>query len=218
MPGVSDILRAGAAPDRARALCVLVHGRGQSPEEMRAHVLARLTAPDVALVLPRAGGATWYNARAVDPLTDTTRTELAASRDGLAQVVADLRAQATGRPLVLAGFSQGACLALELAFAGGSPDALVALTGCRVGVPGDDRPARLAPGLPVYLSAGSDDPWIPLAAFAQAAADLGAAGAALRADVFPGRPHEVSAAETAMLDAVLADLAAGNPPRFEAPR
>lgn len=219
MPGVADILSLGMAPDRAKALCVFVHGRGQSPEEMEAAVIRRLSAPDVAYALPRAEGQSWYAARAVDPLTRETNAELAASLDGLAKVITDLRAQAPGVPLVLAGFSQGACLSLELACSGRDcPDAVVAFTGCRVGVPGDTRPLRLTPGLPVYLSAGDADPWIPVHACAEAAAELGKAGARLRCDVFPGRPHEISDAEIAMLETVLADLATGRPPTMEAPR
>ncbi len=219
MPGVADILTLGVAPDQAKVLCIFVHGRGQSPEAMEAAVLRRLSVPDVAFALPRAEGQSWYAARAVDPLTRETNAELAASLDGLAQVMHDLRAQAPGVPLLLAGFSQGACLSLELACSGRAcPDAVAAFTGCRVGVPGDTRPLRLTPGLPVYLSAGDADPWIPVHAFAEAATDLGRAGARLRCDVFPGRPHEVSNAEFAMLETVLTDLATGRPPTMEAPR
>jgi phospholipase/carboxylesterase len=217
MPGVADILFAGADRAKAKVLCIFVHGRGQTPEEMEAAVIRHLSAPDVAFALPGAEGKSWYAARAVDPLTDATRAELALSLDGLARAVTDLRAP--GVPLVLAGFSQGACLSLEFAFTGRAAlDAVVAFTGCRVGTVTDNRPAALSPGLPVYLSAGSADPWIPLAAFAETAAALGLAEAALRCDMFPNRPHEVSDAEIALLDSVLADLAAGRPPRMEAPR
>jgi phospholipase/carboxylesterase len=119
----------------------------------------------------------------------------------------------------LAGFSQGACLSLEHAFSGkAAPDAVVAFTGCRVGLAGDARPTALPRNLPVYLSAGDADPWIPVAAFAEAMSELGQGGARLRADVFPARAHEVSRAEIAMLDAILADLAAGRIPTMEAPR
>lgn len=219
MPGVADILSLGVAPDQAKVLCIFVHGRGQSPEEMEAAVIRRLSAPDVAYALPRADGKSWYAARAVDPLTRETIAELAASLDGLAQVIHDLRARAPGKPLVLAGFSQGACLSLELACSGrASPEAVVAFTGCRVGVPGDTRPLRLSPGLPVYLTAGDADPWIPVHAFAEAATELGRAGAALRCDVFPGRAHEVSDAESAMLETVLTDLATGRSPAMGAAR
>lgn len=215
MPGIVDIQRLGATADRARVLCILVHGRNQSPEAMEAAVVRHLSTPDVAFALPRAGDKCWYRALAVDPLAEETKVELAASLGDLAALVRSMRADAPGKPVVLAGFSQGACLSLEHAFTGSdAPDAVVALTGCRVGVAGDDRPSQVRPGLPVYLSAGQDDPWIPLPAFAQAAVELGTAGAALRLDVFPGRPHEVSAPEIAMLDAVLSDLAAGCAPSF----
>jgi phospholipase/carboxylesterase len=186
---------------------------------MKAAVVRHLSTPDVAFALPLAGDNRWYRPLAIDPLTTETRAELGASLADLAQLVQALRAEAPGRPLALAGFSQGACLSLEHAFTGkAAPDAVVAFTGCRVGATLDARPSALPAGLPVYLTGGSNDPWIPVSAFAEAAAELGRGEAALRMDVFPGRPHEVSAPEIAMLDAVLTDLAAGRAPRFEVPR
>ena len=202
-----DVVTSGVALDRARVVCVFVHGRGQSPEVMQQDVLRHLATPGVAYVLPRAPGGSWYAARAVDALTDQSRAELGRSLLGLAGVMDRV---GTGLPLLLAGFSQGACLALEYGFAHGPwPGGLAALTGCRVGQDHDARPARDLGALPVYLSGGDADPWIPVAAFAGAVAALGAAHARLRADVFPGRAHEVSATEIAVLDGMLADLAAG---------
>ncbi|MTE01967.1 phospholipase [Paracoccus sp. YIM 132242] len=219
MTAVLDVLRCGADLPVARALCVLVHGRGQSPEEMQSHVLARLEAPGVAFLLPRAPGASWYAARAVDPLTPDTRAALADGLAGLHRLIGDARAAAPGLPLLLAGFSQGACLSLEYALAGrAAPDALAALTGCRVGVAGDARPENLGAGLPVYLTGSDADPWIPVEAFAEAALVLGRSRAALRTDLFPARAHEVSDAEIAMLAAMLDDMAAGRPPRMAAAR
>ncbi|CAN0589864.1 unnamed protein product, partial [Ectocarpus sp. 12 AP-2014] len=98
-----------------RAVCVLVHGRGQSPEEMQSHILARLDAPDVAFVLPRAAEGAWYAARAVDPLTDSTRTALGAALDQLDADMTMARDAHPDLPLLLAGFSQGACLSIEYA-------------------------------------------------------------------------------------------------------
>ena len=203
-------LLAGVAPDKAQVLCVFVHGRGQSPEAMEEAVIRRLSTPGVACLLPRAATGSWYGARAVDPLNAETRGELAASLAELARDITALRTRAAHLPLLLAGFSQGACLALEHAFAAGPwSGALAAFTGCRVGQVQDTRPAADLTGLPVYLSGGDADPWIPVSAFAEAAAALGHAHARLRADIFPDRPHEVSAAEIAILDGMLADLAAG---------
>lgn len=205
MAGIVDRVELGVPAAAAKVTCIFVHGRGQSPEEMEAAVIRRLTCPDVRYLLPRAGDAVWYRARAVDPLTVETREELGQSARDLAALVGGVQG-----PVVLAGFSQGACLSLEAVFTGEVvPGAVVAFTGCRVGTVGCCRPAKLGRGLPVYLSGGDADPWIPVTAFAEAVGELGAAGAALRADVFPGRGHEVSIAEVAVLDGVLADLAAG---------
>ena len=63
-------------------------------------------------------------------------------------------------------------------------------------------------GMPVILTGADADPWIPLAAFVEAVGDLGRAGARLRAELFPGRSHEVSRPEGRMLADLLSDLAA----------
>jgi phospholipase/carboxylesterase len=212
-------LRVGCRGQDVKAICVFVHGRGQSPEEMRSDVLARLSAPAVAFVLPRAPQGAWWDARAVDPLTPVARAQLSAALDHLAAAMTAARAELPGRPLLLAGFSQGACLSIEYLCAGlPPPEALAAFTGCRVGVPADSRSEAVPAGAPVYLSGSDADPWIPVSAFADAAQSLGRKGARLRADLFPGRSHEVSNAEVAMLGAILGDLSAGRAPRMEAAR
>jgi phospholipase/carboxylesterase len=192
----------------AAVVCVLSHGRGQSPEVMEEHILSRLPAKGVAFVLPRAASGSWYDARAIDPLTDVTRLQLTSSlghlRDAAAMAPSNV-------PVIMAGFSQGACLSLEYALGFGPwRGALVSFTGCRVGVQQDQRPRHDLAGLPVYLSGADKDPWIPLPAFASAVLELGAAGARLRTDVFPGRAHEVSATEIAVLELALRHVVSGS--------
>jgi phospholipase/carboxylesterase len=203
----------GAAPAEARAVCVFAHGRGWTPERTVAEILGRLDAPGVAFVLPRAPGDSWYAARAVEALTAATRADLNAALDLLAAAMADAAAAAPGRPLVLAGFSQGACLSLEwLMRRDPLPDAVVAFTGCRLGTPACVRPVRALAGLPVYLSGSDADPFIPPASFAQAVEALAGAGAALRADSLPGRAHAVSDRELGVMAAMLAGLSVGREP------
>ncbi|CDX10980.1 hypothetical protein MPLB_100048 [Mesorhizobium sp. ORS 3324] len=130
----SGPLRLGPKGAQAKAICVFVHGRGQSPEEMQSHVLSRFSAPAVAFILPRAPFGVWWQARAVDPLTPVARAHLSDALDHLAAAVVAARAELPGLPLLLAGFSQGACLSIEYLCAGlPPPDALAAFTGCRVG-------------------------------------------------------------------------------------
>lgn len=201
------------------ALCVLVHGRGQSPEEMESHILARLGAPGVAFALPRAPRGAWYDAKAVEPLSAETRQQLSEALDLLGAEMAALRADYPGLPLLLAGFSQGACLSIEYVCRGeGAPEGLVALTGCRVGTVHCERPQAGPRGLGVYISGSDADPWIPLAAMSEAVHALGQQGMRLRADVFPGRDHAASDAEIAMLESVLADMADGRALHLSAAR
>ena len=212
-------LRRGASGSAVKALCVFVHGRGQSPEEMESHVLARLSTSDVAFALPRAPRGAWYDAKAVDPITPETRSQLTEALQIVGSDIAALRAEYGGLPLLLGGFSQGACLSLEYVCAGShNPDALMAFTGCRVGTVNCDRPRAARPELPVYLSGSDADPWIPVTATAEAFLELGRQRVQLRTDLFPGRGHEVSDAEIGMLDGVLADMARQQPPRFSAAR
>lgn len=219
MSSGSGPLRLGPRAPEAKAICVFVHGRGQSPEVMQSHVLARLSAPAVAFVLPRASSGAWWDARAIDPLTPVTRAQLSASLDHLASAVAAARGELPGLPLLLAGFSQGACLAIEYLCADlPSPEAVVAFTGCRVGVEADGRAEVVPAGVPVYLTGADADPWIPVPAFGDAAQSLGRNGTRLRADLFPGRGHEVSDPEIAVLETMLADMVAGQSPRMEAAR
>ncbi len=214
MTGSALPLRRGETLAEAAALCVLVHGRGQSPETMELAIVQHLTTPGVAFVVPRAPSGAWYAARAIDPLTETSRRQLADSLDALATDIGDaFGAARPGTPLLLAGFSQGACLALEYALTLGPwHGALACLTGCRVGVASDDRPLADLAGLPVYLTGSDADSWIPVPAWAEAAAALGKARARLRAELFPGRTHEPSRPEIAVLDTMLSSLAAGKAP------
>jgi len=205
MTANSAALFRGEALKSAQVICVLTHGRGQSPEAMDEQILRRVKAPQTAFVLPRAATGSWYDAKAVDPLSETTVTQLHASLAQLRGIVAEFP-KAT--PVVMAGFSQGACLSIEYALRfGGWNGALVAFTGCRVGQAQDNLPRSSLTDLPAYISGSDADPWIPLSAFTQAVQELGAAEARVRADVFPKRGHEVSQAEIAMLEKALQSLA-----------
>ncbi|MFL0691942.1 MAG: alpha/beta hydrolase [Agrobacterium tumefaciens] len=207
-------LSAGVPAAEADVLCLFIHGRTQSPEDMIEQVVGRLVVPGVAYCLPRATGNSWYAARATDALTDPTRKELTASLDYISGLAGALR-QAGGaeKPLLIGGFSQGACLSLEYAMAFGPWNgAMVNLTGCRVGQPLDDRPTHDLDGMPVYLTGSDQDPWIPVSAFAEASEALGRARARLRCELFPGRTHQASDMEVKALEAMLRDLAEGSRP------
>lgn len=191
--------------DPVRLACVLVHGRGQTPADLAPLVDAALAA-GARVVMPVAAGKSWYAARAVDPLTAETEAQLRAALDQLQAAV--LTAHAPERPFILAGFSQGACLVAEYLLQRGGADAACILTGARVGGPDAVTPVRALRGVPVYLSGADADPWIPRSAFQALAVDLQAAGARLRSDHLPARPHVISVPEVAAFSQMAEALAA----------
>ena len=203
-----NALHLGPSIVDAKVVCIFIHGRGQSPEAMHDHVISRLKSSDVAYLLPRAPKGSWYDAKAVDPLTPKTRQQLA---DALGQIETVVKFCPKSTPLLIGGFSQGACLALEYAMKNGVWNgAMVNFTGCRVGSASDERPSASLLNMPVYLTGSNVDPWIPIKAWAEAAEDLNTSGARLRSETFPGRAHEVSDAEVRMLNQMLHALASGS--------
>ena len=124
---MAETLTSGASTQTARAVCVFLHGRGQSAAQMQEEVIARLDAPDVHFVLPQAPAPAWYDAKAVDPMTEATAVQLDAALSLMKADIASATAAAPGRPLVIAGFSQGACLSTEYLLRGGKADAAVLL-------------------------------------------------------------------------------------------
>jgi phospholipase/carboxylesterase len=208
MSAGASLMQTGKSLEKAAAVCVVVHGRGQSPAMMQEHIVSRLKASNICFLLPAAPSGSWYDARAIEALSDKTRQQMQQSLEIVGEVMA--QAKSSGKPVMLIGFSQGACLSMEYAFAnGGWNGALACLTGCRVGDVRDSRPRAGLNGMQVYLTGSDADPWVPITGFAVAAGDFGVAGARLRCDVFPGRQHEVSDAEIKMLDGILAEQVKG---------
>jgi phospholipase/carboxylesterase len=205
-----NALLIGATPQDASVLCVVVHGRTQSPEIMKDWIVDRLGIEDVAFALPRAAGNSWYNAKAVDPLNETTRAQLDDSLAYLGSTIDHLKKDAgSEKPLLLVGFSQGACLSMEYAFSRGRwHGALACLTGCRVGTQTDNLPLADLASLPVYLTGSDNDPWIPVSAFAEASHAFGRARARLKTELFPGRDHSISDAEIGELKLIVSRLQA----------
>jgi phospholipase/carboxylesterase len=203
----------GATPQDAKAVCVVVHGRGQTQDDMMRLIVGRVVVADVRYVLPKSEGPGWYAARAVDPLTSETLAEMNRGLDQIAAVIDAERKRNPSLPLLLCGFSQGACMAVEfLMQARAKVEAAALLTGCRVGGVEDDLPQTALDALPIYASCGDQDPWIPQSAYHRMLGDLTACGARIRTDMLPGRPHDVVRSEIAMLSGILNALANGAVP------
>jgi predicted esterase len=190
------IIRAGAPLPDARAVMILLHGRGGSAEDIIA--FGEAIAPSGwAFLAPQAAQHTWYP---YSFLASRAQNE-PWLRSALAKVQETVSAALDqGTPLskvVIAGFSQGACLATEfVARNPGRYGALMAFTGGLIGPL--EEPIQLngdLAGTTVLLSAGDPDPHVPWRRVEQTAELLRDIGGNVTLERHPGKMHSVSPAE-----------------------
>ncbi len=204
-------LFAGAPLDRADHAIVLVHGRGGTPESMLPLLKAAgaLDAHTTAAVIaPRAADLSWYPDRFLAPVerNEPWLTSALESVDAAVQ-----RAIATGiarERIMLTGFSQGACLALE--YAARHParyGGVAALAGALIGAEPRGQPLDGAlAGIPVLLACGDADAHIPEARVRSAAAAFATAGAVVDMRIYPDLGHTVVEDQLDALRAMLAQV------------
>ena len=187
------VLRRGPSIEDARAVCVLLHGRGRSPEDVLG-LAERLGDPEVCFVAPAAAGNSWWPGSFLAPFAENEPWLSSA----LGAVDALLRS--LGVPLsrvVLGGFSQGACLASEYALRHpGRYGGLLLYTGGFCG-PRGTVPPRLGSfeETPVYMGTSDPDDWVPVWRVQETSAVLSELGAVVTLDVFEGMEHLVNDAE-----------------------
>lgn len=191
----ANTVRLGPALNQARGVVILIHGRGSSADDIIGLADA-IGGEDLAFVAPQAPGHTWYPQRFLAPLA---HNEPALSR-ALATVDALVReALDAGIPserIAIAGFSQGACLALEYVARNPRRHAFVAaLSGALIGPTDTQRDCGDLERTPVLIGCAEHDAHIPLEHVEHSAAALSALNADVTKIVFPGAAHTVFAAE-----------------------
>src|SRR5215213_10213402 len=108
------VAQAGAPLARARLAVVMAHGRGGSPEDML-ELAESLALPDVAYLAPAAAGHSWWPASFLAPIA-ANEPGLSSGLGVLGGLAERLEESGFGPDrIVVMGFSQGACLALEYA-------------------------------------------------------------------------------------------------------
>lgn len=206
------LLRVGPPPGESPVGMVLVHGRGDSAQGILG-LLAPLRergAPEVTVIAPDAVGNVWYPQRFMQPV-EQNQPHLDAALRVLSDAVAVLeRAGVPRERIVVAGFSQGACLALDwVAREGGTFGAVVALSGGLIGATVDPAryPLRLD-GTVAFLGCSNVDGHIPEARVHDSAQQLQEQGADVTTRIYPGMAHTVNDDELQWLAERLRQLSA----------
>lgn len=201
------VYTAGAALKSAQAAMILLHGRGASARDIL-QLGAYFPYPNMVYLAPQAAGFSWWPYRFMDPL-ERNQPWLSSAL----QVVDDLAqgVEAVGLPmdrLVLAGFSQGACLACEYAYR--SPrryGGVFIFSGGLVGPSETLFPVSGSlQGTPVFIGCGDVDPHIPLARVDETAVVFARMQAQVTKVIYPRMGHTISDAELEQARQVGGDL------------
>lgn len=187
------VLGVGPAVDEARAVMVMVHGRGASAQDILG-LSTELTADEMSFIAPQAANHTWYPYSFLEPM-EKNEPYLSAALQRLADLVADV--EAAGVPaekIVLLGFSQGACLATEFAARNARRyGGVCGLSGGLIGPPGTEReyPGSLD-GTPVFLGCSDVDAHIPVDRVHETEEVLRALGGDVTKQIYPGMGHTIN--------------------------
>jgi phospholipase/carboxylesterase len=201
------IAMSGAPLGRAKAAVIMLHGRGASAEGMLdfADVFAQ---PEIAYLAPQAPGSTWYPYSFMAPV-EQNEPALSNALAMVASAVADLAGQ--GFPpevLVLLGFSQGGCLALEYAARNAQRyGGVVGLSAGLIGPRGTPRSYRGSmAGTPAFIGCSDVDFHIPLERVHESTAVLRGLGAEVTERIYPGMGHTINDDEVKQVRGILARL------------
>jgi len=200
------VLEAGEPLAKARAVMILVHGRGATAADIMT-IGSELMHPGYAYLAPQASGNQWYPNPFTAPL-DTNEPYLSSALGVLEALLARVEAAVPAQRIILLGFSQGACLTLEFAARharryGG----VVGLSGGLIGPDGTPRdyPGSFA-GTPVFLGCSDVDPHIRKERVQEAAAVFGRMGARVTMRLYPGMGHTVSPDEIEAVREIIESL------------
>lgn len=190
------MLHTGAPLASATGAIVLLHGRGGSASDILT-LAGPLHHEGIAFLAPQAAGHTWYPNSFLAPRA-ANEPWLTSALARVASTIESIEAASIPRSRVLiAGFSQGACLATE--FVASNPAryaALIVFTGGLIGpLDADLRHSGSLEGTPALFLSGDPDPHVPWPRVQASAAELDRMGARITAHRYPGRPHTISADE-----------------------
>tara|TARA_R110002124_G_scaffold287350_1_gene473575 strand:- start:2114 stop:2785 length:672 start_codon:yes stop_codon:yes gene_type:complete len=200
-----NIAQAGPNLKDAKAVMIMIHGRGASAESIIGLANEFDHKDQITFLAPQASGFTWYPYSFLAP-TDQNQPGL---NSGL-QAIFDLVVKAENEgikkdKIFIFGFSQGACLATE--FVARHPDfygGLIALSGGLIGdsVSSKNYEGSLE-GTEVFLGCSDVDPHIPKERVDETEEVFTKLGGNIIKKIYPGMGHLVNEDEIAEVQRIL---------------
>ena len=191
----------------AKAAMILVHGRGASAISILS-LADEFKQGEFAYLAPQASGNTWY--------PYSFLAEILNNQPGLdsgLQAIADLVKQAedAGIPtekIIIGGFSQGACLAMEYVARNAKRyGGAFAFSGGVIGPSGTPRDYEGSlDGTPVFLGCSDIDMHIPVERVHETAEVMEKLGGHVTKNIYPNMPHTINYDEIAHVQEIMRSL------------
>lgn len=188
----ATVLHRGDPIDKAAAAVIMLHGRGSSAPDIL-ELQPEIAYPGFAYIAPQADENSWYPKSFLSP-----RSENQPWIDGalalVDSIVTEIETHGIGADkIILLGFSQGACLALEYAARRPRPyGGIVGLSGGLIGaeIHEEDYSGDLA-GSVVFLGCSDTDGHIPKERVQSSAEILRKRGGEVVLTFYPGIGHTI---------------------------
>jgi phospholipase/carboxylesterase len=186
-----QIVEKGSPLVQAAKAIILLHGRGGSASQIIS--LADEFSDDTFYIAaPQATDNTWYPHSFLAP-EESNEPWLSSAVQKVKQLFDAITKQIAAESIYIMGFSQGACLALEVAtryagrFAG-----IVAFTGGLIGEKINPEKYRgNFKGTKVFIGNSDNDPHVPLTRSLESKKIMEKAGAEVTLKVYPNMPHTI---------------------------
>src|SRR5690606_14237389 len=190
---IKNIVTSGKPVTEARKALILVHGRGAGANDILA-LASHLNVQEYALLAPQATNNTWYPGSFLLP-QEQNEPWLSSALALVDDCVKDITTQGIEpENIYFAGFSQGACLVLEYVTRNARKyGGIAAFTGGLQGETiNEDNYDGDFKGTRVFIGTGDPDPHVPVKRVNRTAAIMNNMNAAVRVEVYPNKPHNVS--------------------------
>ena len=194
-----QVLVNGPDPEEASLIVILLHGRGASGDDIMG-LSVEFEDEDICWLAPTATNSAWYPHRFMER---RARNEpyLTMSTEQIKGLIDQFPAE----KVILAGFSQGACITSDILAR--APKGLAGAWIFSGGLIGEDdelpEAAATLKDLPVMISGSEQDPHIPLDRMKQTAEHLKRMGAEVETLFYDVPSHSIAAEEVELARKVL---------------
>ncbi len=200
----SKILVEGTELDKAKAVMIMIHGRGATAESIL-DISQYFIVDDVSYIAPQANEGVWYPFSFLMP-TEQNEPGITSGLQKISEIVDHVVASGISeQKIMLLGFSQGACLSLEwTARSSKNIGAIFGLSGGLIGPNGTKRNySGTLENTSVFLGCSDVDFHIPKERVIESAEVFKRLNATVTLNLYPNMGHTVNDDEIDNINSIM---------------